>query len=299
MIIIFITALLMVPFFGVWGLLEIKNLILKKYTISAPDIPESLDGKKLALISDQHGVLHGEDNQKVIELLKKANPDYIVIAGDVINGRNYQELKYVSRFLSRLKSFNVPVVYTFGNHEEKMGKYHPELYKKLKRIARRKSIRLNNAAYSPEGTPELLFVGLNLPLEMYHAEDDGLIEKRTKRIIRRYDKATYGGAYTGERYKILIAHDPEHIDSYTESGYNLCLSGHLHGGIIRVPFLGGLVTPRFKIFHKPTKGCLKYGNMTMVISGGVGWHDIPFRLFNRPEIPVIEFKKCERKSSDR
>ncbi len=297
--IMIILALLTIPFFGVWGLLEIKNLILKKYTISSPYIPESLDGKKLALISDQHGIMHGEDNQKVFDLLKKAGPDYIVIAGDMINGRNYQELKYVSRFLGRLKSFNVPVIYTFGNHEEKMGKYHPELYRKLKRIARRKSIRLNNCAYSPEGIPELLFTGINLPLEMYHAEDDGLIEKRSARIIRRYDKAKYGKAYKGERYRILIAHDPEHIEKYAKCGYNLCLSGHLHGGIIRLPFLGGLITPRFKIFHRPTKGLVEYGNTTMIISGGVGWHDIPFRLFNRPEIPVIEFKKCERKSSAR
>ena len=292
MIIFILTALAMIPVVGIWGFLELKNLIKKEYVIESPDIPESLDGKKIALITDQHGIYQGEGNKKVFDILDEAEPDFIVIAGDMVNGRGKHELRYVSEFLSGLKRYNIPVIYTFGNHEEKMHKHHPYYYKKLRRIAKAKSIRLNNRAYSPEDCPDVLFVGLNLPLEMYHAYDeDGFLQRRTKRVIRKYDALPGNMNGQDNRYKILIAHDPEHIDRYAECGYDLCLSGHLHGGIIRLPFLGGLVTPRLQFFHKLSKGYFESGKMKMIISGGAGWHEIPFRILNKPEIPVIRFKK--------
>ena len=297
MIILIILALLMIPFFGLWGFLELKKLIKKEYIIESADIPDSLNGKKIALISDQHGIVHGVDNKKVFDILDKASPDYIVIAGDMVNGRSRRELKYVAHFLEALKKYNLPVLYTFGNHEEKMHKHHPRFYKKLKRIARSKSILLNNRAYCPENCPDVLFTGLNLPLDMYHAHDEsGLIGKRTKRIFNRFEDKNETGTGISGKYRILIAHDPEHLDKYAASGYNLCLSGHLHGGIVRLPLLGGLVTPRLQFFHKISKGYFETGNMKTVISGGVGWHDIPFRLFNRPEIPIITLKKAKGSS---
>ena len=295
MIIMILAALTMIPIFGLWGFLELKHIVKKEYIIESPDIPESLDGKKLALISDQHGIFQGEDNKRVFDILDNVSPDLIVIAGDMVNGRGKHELRYVSRFLKRTSKYDVPVIYTFGNHEEKMHKHHPRAYKRLKRIAKARSILLNNRAYCPKDMQDVMFVGLNLPLEMYHAHDEeNLIYRRTKRIIRRYDEK-YNGSTTDpaldKRYKILIAHDPEHLLKYSESGYNLCLSGHLHGGIIRIPFLGGLVTPRFQFFHKVSKGYFETGKMKTVVSGGVGWHDIPLRIFNKPEIPVIIFKR--------
>ena len=293
MIVLIISALALIPVFGIWGFLELKNLIKKEYVIESPDIPESLDGKKIALISDQHGIYQGKGNKKTFDILDEASPDFIVIAGDMVNGRGKNELKYVSEFLNGLKRYNKPVIYTFGNHEEKMRKYHPYYYRKLRRIAKLRSIRLNNRAYSPKECPDVLFVGLNLPLELYHSYDeDKLIYRRTKRVIRKHDRLNgYNAGEPDNRYKILIAHDPEHMEKYAECGYDLCLSGHIRGGIIRVPFLGGLITPRLQFFHKISKGYYESGKMKMIISGGAGWHEIPFRIFNKPEIPVIVFKK--------
>ena len=293
MIILIISALALIPVLGIWGFLELKNLIKKEYVIASPDIPDSLDGKKIALISDQHGIYQGKGNKRVFDILDDVSPDFIVISGDMINGRGKKELKFVSEFLSGLKRYDIPVIYTFGNHEEKMHKYHPYYYKKLRKIAGLKSIRLNNRAYSPKGNPDVLFVGLDLPLEFYHAYDnDNFICRRTKRVIRKHDRLNgYDTKEPDNRYKILISHDPEHMEKYAECGYDLCLSGHIHGGIVRLPFLGGLVTPRLQFFHKISKGYFESGKMKMIVSGGVGWHEIPFRIFNKPEIPVIVFKK--------
>lgn len=99
----------MIPVVGIWGFLELKNLIKKEYVIESPDIPESLVGKKIALITDQHGIYQGEGNKKVFDILDEAEPDFIVIAGDMVNGRGKHELRYVSEFLSGLKRYDIPL----------------------------------------------------------------------------------------------------------------------------------------------------------------------------------------------
>ncbi|MCR5205107.1 MAG: metallophosphoesterase [Lachnospiraceae bacterium] len=266
-----------------YGMLETKLLSVKEYKINSERVPESLSGKKIALISDIHGISHGKDNSRLFERLKEIEPDYIVICGDLVNGRGAKELKFAFRFIRKIKKLRIPVLYTFGNHEEKLRKHHRKACRRLLRFARKRIILLNNRAYKT-ADGETVFVGLNLPLWMYHGHDTkGIIKKRTDKILSKVNAENC--------YKILIAHDPEHLKEYSESGYDVCLSGHLHGGIIYVPFLGGTVTPRFQIFHKRVRGIHECGNMKMVISRGVGWHDVPIRIFNRPEIVVVKFEK--------
>lgn len=269
-----------------YGILELRFLKNKKYVIESERIPDSLDGKKIALISDIHGISQGKDNYRLIKLLKKSKPDFIVISGDLINGRDEKELTFAFGLIRKLKALGVPVLYTFGNHEEKLKNCHPESYRRLRWFCRKKIILLNNKAYCPENTDGVVFVGLNLPLYMYHAYDsNGFIKRQSSKILKDID--------TKESFKILISHDPEHIDAYADSGYDICLSGHLHGGVIYIPGIGGLITPRLQLFHKLAKGVHQSGNMKMIVSGGVGWHDIPIRLFNHPEIVNIEFKKLK------
>ena len=218
--------------------------------------------------------------------MKKAEPDIIVISGDLINGCGEKELPFAFHLINHLKKTGIPVIYTFGNHEEKQRKYHRACYRKLRRFAGKRVILLNNRAFKPETINDTVFVGINLPLYMYHATDkSGMIKRRTGKILDE--------AKAGDCYKILIAHDPEHIEAYAESGFDLCISGHLHGGIIYVPCIGGFVTPRLQFFKKLAKGVHESGNMKMIVSTGVGWHDIPLRLFNHPEVVTIEFKKLK------
>lgn len=267
-----------------YGIIETKLLKVKEYTYKSEKVPEELKGKKLALISDVHGIYHGKDNARLFDKLSSINPDCIVICGDLVNGRGEKELKYAFHFLRKVRKLKIPVIYTFGNHEEKLRKKHRRACKKLIRFSNRRIFLLNNRAVKINGFGNTVFTGLNLPLWMYHGRDtDGILKKRTDKILSKLN--------TDSSFKILIAHDPEHIKEYAESGYDLCLSGHLHGGIVYLPYIGGIVTPRFQLFKKEVKGLHECGNMKMIISGGVGWHDIPVRLFNRPEIVVVHFDK--------
>ena len=268
----------------VYGIAEIKMLDITKYTVRSDKVPKSLSGKKIAVISDVHGVSHGKDNARLFEKLKKTDPDYIVISGDLINGRKSSEIRFAFRFIRRLKRLGVPVIYTFGNHEEKLKSVRPKSYKRLKQFAYKRIVLLNNRSFKPKDADDLLFVGLNLPVWMYHSNDpNDLVKRWSGRILDKADSK--------DAFKILVAHDPEHYKKYAECGFDVCIAGHLHGGIVYLPFLGGVITPRFQIFTKYAKGCHEFGNMKMIVSGGIGWHDIPFRLFNHPEIVVIKFER--------
>ena len=270
--------------FLIMGLIELKLLNVTEYEIKSPDVPESLKGKKIAVVSDLHEVFHGKDNVRLLEKLKEINAEYIVVPGDVINGRSEKELKYAGHILQGLSALGGQVIYTFGNHEEKLAVNLKDrtAYDKLVKMSNEYSVLLNDASFCPEQDDKMCFVGLNLPLWLYHDHDrTGMLKTKVGDIMK---KDCAAGKYT-----ILIAHDPEHFDNYADAGVNLCICGHLHGGIVRMPFLGGMVTPRLQIFTKRSKGVFEKGKMKMVISGGVGWHDFPIRIFNRPEIVVIRF----------
>lgn len=282
-VLIVLASLIVLAF--IWGMIELKLLKVTEYRLVDEPVPESLKNKKIAVLSDLHGVYHGKNNERLLQKLKNIAPDYILLPGDLINGRKAQELEYASKVLGSLSDLKIPVLFTFGNHEEKLTVNFSERkeYEELKRISSEKSILLNDDCYIPEADPECCFVGLNLPLWIYHDHDrTGMIKKKVSDIM---EKSGAEGKYT-----ILMAHDPEHFDRYEEAGVNLSICGHLHGGIVRAPFLGGLITPRLQVFTKRSKGRFSKGKMTMIISGGVGWHDMPIRILNRPEIVVISFK---------
>ena len=96
------------------------------------------------------------------------------------------------------------------------------------------------------------------------------------------------------KFNLLISHDPLLYNLYSEYGFDMVLSGHLHGGIINIPFVGGLLSPDFTFFPKYYKGVNKIGNTNLVISRGLGYgYMIPIRVFNRGEVVIINLMKNE------
>lgn len=91
-------------------------------------------------------------------------------------------------------------------------------------------------------------------------------------------------------FSILLSHRPEHFERYVDLEVNLVLTGHAHGGQVRLPFLGGIVAPNQGFFPEYTAGAYQEQNTTMVVSRGLGNSIIPIRINNRPELVIIEFK---------
>ena len=92
-------------------------------------------------------------------------------------------------------------------------------------------------------------------------------------------------------YNILIAHNPVYFSTYEEAGYDLVFSGHVHGGIIRLPIIGGVCSPQVKLFPKYDKGRFDINDSVMILGAGLGTHTIPIRFNNPPEIVVVKLKK--------
>lgn len=92
-------------------------------------------------------------------------------------------------------------------------------------------------------------------------------------------------------YKVLLAHNPAYVDAYKEWGADLILCGHLHGGIVRIPGIGCIITPQFFLFPKYSGELTQEGNQTIVVSRGLGTHTVNLRLFNTAEVISLKLKK--------
>ena len=278
-------------FLFICSMIETRLLKITRYTIDSPRIPDDLNGMRVVLLSDLHCTSFGRNNLKMIKKIASVKPSAVIIAGDLINGTANEKFDYAANLLEVFSKVNIPVYYAFGNHEERLeGAFNKEgAYRAYSDICSRYAFLLNNDSMklTPRSRtitgPQTSIFGLVLPDEQFRM-------KLSKGLISPV--GSYIGDPDPDGYNILIAHDPSYYREYLDWGADLILSGHLHGGIIRLPLLGGLISPRYSFFPKPDKGRYDYDNdRTMIISGGVGWHNLPVRFLNRPEIVAIDFKR--------
>lgn len=302
---------------------ELKRLKLKSCEITDSRLPEELDGKKIAVISDLHCCRFGKKNARLFKLLGESGADLIILAGDLINGVKESETGYVREFFEELRKTGIKTVYAPGNHEGKLALRCPEAYGEFLDLAEKNSIYLDNSTfYCEEFGADI--VGVTLPLKLFHGKPGGRAVPRTVNRAKntRYRmpetclwnrrepadgtvtsqkteadraaaarKAAEDGATVEKKYTIMVAHDPEQAEFYARTGAELCISGHLHGGIGRLPFVKGILSPRFRFFPKYSKGLYQVGSMKLFVSPGLGWHNIPVRFNNCPEIGLLCLKK--------
>ena len=86
---------------------------------------------------------------------------------------------------------------------------------------------------------------------------------------------------------VLLAHNPIYFEEYVEWGADLVLSGHVHGGVMRLPFIGGVISPAYTLFPKYDGGIFRKNHTTMLLGRGMGAHTIPLRFFNPAELYVV------------
>lgn len=247
---------------------------------------EKVDGEvRLVLLTDLHGNRYGKDNQKLVGRIEREHPDLICITGDmtVKDGKGIPE---VLSLLQRLAE-QYPVYYSPGNHEIRM----PD-YENYKRQVREFGVYYLENEWLSAGHG-IVLGGLDLPEYWYHKcwERRKLDVPGLAKIMEPPGRAGSGGtrASGGETlFPVLLAHNPEYFPQYADWGAGLVLSGHLHGGIARLPFLGGVIAPSLRLFPAYDAGYFHRGESHMVVSRGLGLHHIRFRFFNRPELSVID-----------
>ena len=90
-------------------------------------------------------------------------------------------------------------------------------------------------------------------------------------------------------YRILLAHHPAYFETYAAWGADLTLAGHLHGGMVRIPGMGGVISPGWTLFPKYDHGIYHIEEKRMIVSAGLASHTIKLRINNPPELVVIDF----------
>lgn len=239
----------------------------------------------IALLSDLHNHNVGKDNTAILKAVYENKPDAIVIAGDLITADGKMKDQNTMTLLKGLCG-KYPIYYGYGNHETKLrereniyGDYFKQYQRKLKKMG----IRLldNERVIIPETNIEV--VGFHTPLSLFQ---HFCVAKCSKDVIK-YQV----GEAKEEHFELLIAHNPDHFESYDEWGADLTVSGHQHGGIARIPFLGGVISTGFRLFPKYDGGLFEGKHGIMIISRGLGTHTIPVRFNNPCELVIIHLKK--------
>lgn len=263
---------------------EVTRFRVVTYKIRSPKLKGLDSPERIVFLSDLHNQEYGEHNALLLEKIHEIQPALILIGGDMFVKKKSCPYEPALRFVQELaKSF--PVYYANGNHEQ-MRKDNPEeygqSYEDYKRTLERAGVHFveNDSMDFLLEQCRINVTGLEIPEEYYvHFHEPELpMEAVTERI----------GQPEEDVYQILLAHNPTYMDRYVEWGADLVLSGHLHGGVVRIPGAEGVISPAFKIFPKYSGGYYREKNTDIVVSKGLGVHTIKVRLFNPAEVVVLE-----------
>ncbi|MFJ1105997.1 metallophosphoesterase [Bacillus sp. GX] len=253
-----------------------NNLIsITKVDITSSKIPSTFKGFKILQISDLHNKKFGDNQETLIQKVKGENPDIIVITGDLIDSKSYDA--EVSMELIRELVKEYPIYFVTGNHEKWSGKYN-DLEKELKN--HHVTVLRNEHVTIQKGQQKINLLGIDDP-EFVTGNND-----EVKGVKDEISKAKFG--MPPDTYNVLLSHRPELLAKYADEQIDLVLSGHAHGGQVRLPFIGGLVAPNQGVFPTYTAGLYEKQNTSMVVSRGLGNSVIPQRIFNRPELVVVQ-----------
>ncbi|SCZ81606.1 metallophosphoesterase [Acidaminobacter hydrogenoformans] len=230
-------------------------------------VPEALKGKTIAVLSDLHGHISEDNAARLLEALREARPVAILLPGDMVDRREryWPEARALMEALPDI----APTYYSFGNHEignidrgaalgwlENLGIF---------------VLRNSSAVLEVDGTP-IILSGLD--------DRIGFASERSYIL-------TMNRLRNASEYQILLSHRPEYASEYAAAGFDLVVSGHAHGGQVRLPFIGPVLSPHQGFFPDLAQGLHQFGNTQLVISRGLG-NKIPFpRLFNPREVVLL------------
>jgi predicted MPP superfamily phosphohydrolase len=251
-----------------WAIWSTYALQYNEITVESDNLPQSFVGYRIAHISDLHNARFGENNERLLTMLRDAQPDIIAITGDMIDSRK-TNVRHALAFAEEAVKI-APCYYVTGNHEARVPQAFSQLESGLQALG--VTVLRNEKVVLERNGEQILLLGL---------DDPGA---RTQESVRGTLQALLA---QDERYAVLLAHRPELFEIYAQSGVDLALSGHAHGGQIRLPFIGAVAAPNQGFFPKYAAGLFREGATSMFVSRGLGNSIIPFRFGSRPELALI------------
>ncbi len=239
--------------------------------------------QRILFLSDLHNHQFGEDNYRLLDAVDRINPDLILVGGDMLVSKGTAETAVPLNLMEKLAA-RYPVIYGNGNHENRMcwersvyGRQYEAYTSSLKKLGvtvlEDRSQRFGD---------DITVTGIDLEYRFYR--------KFGGEILTQEDIQKRVGKADRERFQILLCHSPLYFRGCADWGADLTLSGHVHGGTIRLPILGGVMTPQFQFFNPYCAGFFEAEEKHMIVSRGLGTHSINIRLNNKPQLVVVELK---------
>lgn len=258
--------------FGYWGNTSIEVTV---YDVVHVNVPESFRGFTILHVSDLHNTSFGKNHKKLLEKIQREKPDLIVLTGDLVDSRR-TNIPVALSFVEAAREL-AEVYYVSGNHEARIESYD-SLEASLRELG---VVVLNNEVQEIRaGDDTLLLYGVQDPQfskDKLYLTEEIIMEKQLASIVRQEEK-----------FSLLLSHRPELFHAYAMAGMDLTLTGHAHGGQIRLPFVGGLVAPNQGFFPRFSGGLYEVEDHQMIVSRGLGNSIFPLRILNRPELVVVK-----------
>ena len=248
------------------ALLLADNFLIRvrEYDLTFPDLPPGFSGLRVLQLSDLHG--RSDLTGQLLRRAEAAGPDLIFITGDLADGEG--QLERLEPLLAGLTAL-APVYYVTGNHEwalEDTEDFLAALAGQGVRVLRNAFDTLERDGGS------LIVAGLEDP--------NGYADMKSPAALASEIREAGGG------FSLLLAHRPEHFGEYASLGFRLVFSGHVHGGMVRIPFLGGLLAPGHVLFPRYDGGLFALDGSRMILSRGLaGVGGFP-RILNPVEISL-------------
>ncbi len=263
--------LLLAAFFCIALYRSNKTLSVERYTFADPALPAGFEGLRIVQLSDLHGAVFGEDNADLIAAVAAEEPDLIVLTGDIQDRFRETPPQYTWDLGAAMAAI-APTYFVTGNHEWAVGDV-PELKEGLAEAG--VTVLSNTYTVLERGGDRLVLAGIDDP--------NGYADQKTPEELAEEIRQEQG-----EAPWLLLAHRNNLFeDRYSALGADLVISGHGHGGMIRLPFTDGLIGVDRTLFPSYTDGFYAHNGARVFVSRGLGSSGPSFRLFNRPQVAVL------------
>lgn len=245
------------------------------FTYASPRLPEGFDGCVIVQLSDLHGAYFGEDNQELLSRVREAGPDYIFLTGDLLDQYRKTPHSYAAALGGALADI-APTYFITGNHEWALPGVR-ELKRELEEAG--VAVLSNEYVLLERSGDRVLLAGIDDP--------NGFADQKTPEELAQEVREAWGDGFW-----LLLAHRNNYFEKqYSLLGADLVISGHGHGGLIRLPFTDGLVSAERRLFPSYTAGFYTANGSDVFVSRGLGNSGPTLRLFNRPEVVVLTLER--------
>lgn len=268
-VLLVLTALLAAGFL-LWGNCSLQTT---ESALVSPALPPAFDGLRIVELADLHGRVFGRGSRRLLAAVRRAEPDLICIDGDLFD--EHTDLAMLPPLLRGLCAI-APVYYVTGNHEWRV----PGLRGILAQMrACGVTVLQDDWRVLRRGEDALIVAGTDDPC--------GPAERKTPAELIADIRAEAGEA----AFLLLLTHRNDQLPQWSALGVQAVLAGHCHGGVVRLPFVGGLFGTDRRLFPAWDAGLYRQGETALYVSRGLGYTNVHFRLFNRPEVAVIVLRR--------